>query len=45
MGGMEINTIYAVMPMIHWCDDKGHFYVEYSPANVPKLGVGESMNT
>lgn len=23
----EINTRYGVMPMIHWCDDKGHFYV------------------
>ena len=27
VGREEINTRYGVMPMIHWWNDKGHFYV------------------
>lgn len=26
VGREEIDTRYGVMPMIHWCNDKGHFF-------------------
>ena len=46
VGRVEINTRDVVIAYgtVHWCNDKGHFYVWYSPANVPKLSE-ESLNT